>query len=205
MSKEEILTAIQGLAEKLGRVPTLTELKTMTPVGRRAVRTHFGTYTEALIQCGMETGRRFRIPMETLFADWARVARQIQRIPSASDYEEKGLHSTRPLQGRCGSWRKVPHMMLKYAQEEGLVAQWPDVMAMARAEKELKLAGHGKFVAGPRGDAVGCVYESSGVWHADEYGSAGACADERTGRGVSVWRDGARPGLHCDAAASGVS
>ena len=58
MSKEEILTAIQGLAEKLGRVPTLTEIKTMTPVGRRAVRTHFGSYTEALIQCGMETGRR---------------------------------------------------------------------------------------------------------------------------------------------------
>ena len=66
MSREEILTAIQGLAEKLGRVPTLTEIKTMTPVGRRAVRTHFGSYTEALIQCGMETGRRFRIPMETL-------------------------------------------------------------------------------------------------------------------------------------------
>ena len=137
MSREEILTSIQGLAEKLGRVPTLTEIKTMTPVGRRAVRTHFGSYTEALIQCGMETGRRFRIPMETLFADWARVAREIQRIPSATDYEEKGLHSTRPLQSRCGSWRKVPHMMLKYAQEEGLVAQWPDVVAMARAEKEL--------------------------------------------------------------------
>jgi hypothetical protein len=98
MSREEILTAIQALAEKLGRVPTLTEIKTMTPVGRRAVRTHFGSYTEALIQCGMETGRRFRIPMETLFADWARVAREIQRIPSASDYEEKGIHSTRPLQ-----------------------------------------------------------------------------------------------------------
>jgi len=28
-------------------------------------------------------------------------------------------------------------MMLKYAVEEGLVAQWPDVVAMARAEKEL--------------------------------------------------------------------
>ena len=58
MSKEEILAAIQGLAEKLGSVPTLTEIKTMTPVGRRAVRSHFGSYTNALIQCGMETGRR---------------------------------------------------------------------------------------------------------------------------------------------------
>jgi hypothetical protein len=137
MSREEILTAIQGLAEKLGRVPTLTEIKTMTPVGRRAVRSHFGTYTNALIECGMETGRRFRIPMEALFADWARVTREIQRIPSATEYEEKGIHSMRPLHARCGSWRKVPHMMLKYAQEQGLVEQWPDVVAMARAEKEL--------------------------------------------------------------------
>ena len=63
MSKEEILTAIQGLAEKLGRVPTLTEMKTMTPVGRRAVRSHFRTYTNALIAVrNVETGRRFRIP-----------------------------------------------------------------------------------------------------------------------------------------------
>src|SRR6478609_1999771 len=71
--------------------------------------------------------------------------------------------------------------------------------------KRTKLAGHGKSVAGPRGRTVGRVYEPSGVWDADEYGSAGACADERAGRGVSVWRDGTRPGLCGDAAASGVS
>jgi hypothetical protein len=38
---------------------------------------------------------------------------------------------------RCGSWRRVPHMMMRYAQENGLEKQWPDVMARARAEKEL--------------------------------------------------------------------
>src|ERR1041385_363546 len=66
--------------------------------------------------------------------------------------------------------------------------------------KGTKLAGHGKFVAGPRGRTVGRFYQPSGVWDADEHGSAGACADERTGRGVSVWRDGTRPGLCGDAA-----
>ncbi|MBZ5504025.1 MAG: hypothetical protein LAO78_00935 [Acidobacteriia bacterium] len=137
MTKEEILTTIRGLAETLGRVPTLTELKSMTPVGRRAVRNEFDTYTNALIACGMETGRKFRIPMETLFDDWAKVARELKKIPSAVDYEEKGIHSTKPLQARCGSWKRVPHMMLKYAREHGLEKQWPDVVAMARAEKEL--------------------------------------------------------------------
>ncbi len=52
MSREEILTSIKGLAKKLGRVPSLAELKTMTPVGRRAVRNEFTTYTNALTQCG---------------------------------------------------------------------------------------------------------------------------------------------------------
>jgi len=58
MSKEEIMTAIQGLANKLGRVPTLTELKTMTPVGRRGVRSNFTTYTNALIACGMLANKK---------------------------------------------------------------------------------------------------------------------------------------------------
>ena len=46
MSREEILTTIKGLAEKLGRVPSLDELKTMTPVGRRSLCAgYFTTYT----------------------------------------------------------------------------------------------------------------------------------------------------------------
>ncbi len=137
MTREEIMTTIRGLAEKLGRVPSLAELKTMTPVGRRTVRNEFTTYTNALIACGMETGRKFRIPMEALFDDWARVTRQLKKPPSSMAYEENGVHSAKAVLARCGSWRRVPHMMLKYAQEHGLEKQWPDVVAMARTEKEL--------------------------------------------------------------------
>jgi hypothetical protein len=137
MSREEIMTAIQGLANKLGRVPTLTELKTMTPVGRRVVRSHFTTYTNALIACGMLANKKQRIGMDSLFGDWATVARGMQKLPTSTEYEEKGAHSAKAIIARCGSWKRVPHMMLGYAQERGLVKEWPDVMAMARAEKEL--------------------------------------------------------------------
>ena len=137
MSKEEVVTTIQELAKKLGRVPTLSELKMMTPVGRRGVRNHFTTYTNALIECGLETSGKQRIAMEALFEDWAKVARQMQKVPSALGYEERGAYSAKVIQKRCGSWRRVPHMMMRYAQENGLKQQWPDVMAMARAEKEL--------------------------------------------------------------------
>jgi hypothetical protein len=137
MSKEEVVTTIQALAQKLGRVPTLTELKTMTPVGRRGVRNHFTTYTNALIACGMLANKKQRLGMDSLFGDWATVARQMQRLPTSTEYEEKGAHSAKAIIARCGSWKRVPHMMLGYAQERGLVKEWPDVMAMARAEKEL--------------------------------------------------------------------
>ena len=137
MTREEIVTTIRGLAEKLGRVPSLAELKTMTAVGRRAVRNEFTTYTNALIACGMATNRKHRIEMAALFEDWARVARQLKKLPSSMAYEENGTHSAKAVLARCGSWKRVPHMMLEYAREKALEKTWPDVVAMARAEKEL--------------------------------------------------------------------
>jgi hypothetical protein len=138
MTREEIKATIQGLAEKLGRVPSLEELKTMTPVGRRAVRRVFTTYANALSECGMKSRASCpRILMSGLFEDWAKVARQLKKLPTAVEYDQMGTYSIRPLQKRCGSWGRVPHMMMRYAHEHGLDHQWPDVMALARAEKEL--------------------------------------------------------------------
>ena len=61
MSKEEIMTTIQGLANKLGRVPTLTELKTMTPV--TLLQSEFPD-CEALRQVMRDKWQRLRIEFE---------------------------------------------------------------------------------------------------------------------------------------------
>jgi hypothetical protein len=58
MTKEEIMTTIQGLANKLGRVPTLTELKTMTPV--TLLQSEFPD-CEALRQVMRDKWQRLRI------------------------------------------------------------------------------------------------------------------------------------------------
>jgi hypothetical protein len=137
MSKEEILTTIKGLAEKLGRVPTLDDLRMMTPVGRRTVRKLFTNYSNALRECGMKSRASSpRIWMSQLFDDWAKVAQQLKKLPTSAEYDQMGAYSIKPLQKRCGSWARVPHMMMRYAQEHGLDQQWPDVMALARAEME---------------------------------------------------------------------
>jgi hypothetical protein len=138
MSREEVVTVIQELAKKLGRVPSLDELKTMTPVGRRAVRRLFTTYGNALRECGMKSRASCeRIWMSQLFNDWAKVVQQLKKLPTAVEYDQMGAYSIKPLQKRCGSWGRVPHMMMRYALEHGLDQQWPDVMALARAEMEL--------------------------------------------------------------------
>jgi hypothetical protein len=141
MSREEVVTVIQELAKKLGRVPSLDELKTMTPVGRRAVRRLFTTYGNALRECGMKSRASCeRIWMSQLFDDWAKVVQQLKKLPTAVEYDQMGAYSIKPLQKRCGSWGRVPHMMMRYAQEHGLEQRWPDVMALARAEMELNWA-----------------------------------------------------------------
>src|SRR5947209_4710393 len=134
MTREEILTAIKGLAEKPGRVPSLHELLTQTAVSRRNVRTHFTMYTNALAELGMETGRNHRIPLGALFQDWAAVAQKLQKLPTYVQYAQNGRFGAKALQARCGRWRRVPHLMLRYAQEHGLEQQWPDVVALARED-----------------------------------------------------------------------
>jgi len=68
MTKEEILTAIREVAEKLGHPPTFSQLEDMTPMRRRHIRKHFGNYLWALQECGLTS--RFnsrRIPEEMPF------------------------------------------------------------------------------------------------------------------------------------------
>jgi hypothetical protein len=48
VTREEVLTTIREVAERLGHPPTFIELETMTPLRRRAIRKHFGSYTWAL-------------------------------------------------------------------------------------------------------------------------------------------------------------
>ena len=53
MTKEEALTMIREVAEKLGHTPSFAQLEKMTPLRRRAIRRHFGSYTWALQEAGL--------------------------------------------------------------------------------------------------------------------------------------------------------
>jgi hypothetical protein len=138
VTKEEVKTAILACAEKLGHVPSAKEIFKHGGVNRRELRRYFGTYRRALQECGLEgSGCGRRLDVEDLFRDWARVARELKKVPTIFEYEEMSEYSPRPLRERFGGWAKVPEAMRQYAEGEGLGEEFKDVM-----ETIAEQAGH---------------------------------------------------------------
>jgi|GEM_PF-167548 len=137
MTKEQLMAAIVEVADKLGHVPSHAELMRSGKVNGRQIVKYFGTYTRALRACNLErsTGGK-KLPLEKLFLDWARVVREVKRIPSKADYETIGKHSVTPLRERFGTWGQVPRYLRRYMEEQGLTEEWKDVMELIRAYEQ---------------------------------------------------------------------
>jgi hypothetical protein len=146
MTREDALTTIRELAEKLGHPPSHAEVEDMTPVRRRHIRRLFGNYSWALRECGI--GPRTngqRIPTDLLFAEWATVARKLKKVPSITEFEELAKFRVSPFQRRFRHWSRVPEAMDEYAKAKGLEADWQDVLELIRERREDMTATHGKW------------------------------------------------------------
>ena len=107
MSRDEIIAAIQKCAEELGHVPTVEELLNATRINKHLIRKRFGTYRALLGACGLERqGSGYEVKLESLFLDWARVARMVGKVPSMSEYALNGEYSNVPLTKAL--WRLAP-------------------------------------------------------------------------------------------------
>jgi hypothetical protein len=133
MSKEQLMAAITEITEKLGHVPSYSELMKTGKVSGRQIVKHFATYTRALRACNLERvcgGNK--LPLERLFLDWATVTRQLGKIPSKAEFAQMGQHSDTPLKSRFGSWGQVPRYLRRYIEEQGRTEEWKDVLALIR-------------------------------------------------------------------------
>lgn len=139
MSKEEIITAMRECAEKLGRCPTIAELKKMKGIGLRTVRRYFGGYAEAVRLAGFDArGSGYKATLEELFADWAGIVRKLRKAPGLMEYGEHSRHSVGPLISRFGGWTEVPRGMLQLAREKKLESGWEDVLEIVEAHENRK-------------------------------------------------------------------
>jgi hypothetical protein len=139
VTKEEILTAIRACAEELGRIPTVADLKEMKRVGLRTIRRFFGGYADALREAGFDPhGAGYRVDVETLFGDWAAIARRVGKLPSILEYNKHSRYSVGPLLTRFGGWTEVPRGLLQFARERELENEWGDVVKMLEAHEDSK-------------------------------------------------------------------
>ncbi|HEY7403522.1 MAG TPA: hypothetical protein VIB39_08375 [Candidatus Angelobacter sp.] len=136
MSREEIVTIIRELAEKLGHAPSHSELSRNSKVTRRQIRKAFGTYTQALRECKLHRGGGGRkLDMASLFADWAGVVRLLKKTPTVLEYEQYGKFSIAPLRTRFRTWGMVPGALMRLAADEGWATEWADVVEIIAAEE----------------------------------------------------------------------
>jgi hypothetical protein len=137
ITRDEIITIIKGLAAKLGHVPTNAEVERMTPLRRRHLRKYFSNFSNALRACGIENPHSgVKVPTVKLFADWARVARTLKKLPTTKEYRKLGKHSMEAVMRLCGQWSAAPRTMYAYAQKHGLGNKWKDVMKMIEEQCE---------------------------------------------------------------------
>ena len=140
MTKEEILKAVQVCAKKLGRNPSLGELRKMGGITGAAITKHFGGLGKALNEAGLEVvGSGFEVAASSMMLDWAAVARKLGKVPTAHEYTDAGKYTFQPFRNRYGSWPRVRAAFRKFAREERIEGQWMDVLKLiARREEELR-------------------------------------------------------------------
>ena len=129
MTREEIIAAMNECATELGQAPNVTQFRRLTKVSLNQIRKNFGNYTRLLSASGVERhGAGYTASLQSLFLDWARVARITGKIPTIAEYELEGKFSVRPLVRRFRTWSQVPGGLLEYAGQEGMKGEWEDVL-----------------------------------------------------------------------------
>lgn len=146
VTKEEVTAAIQELAGRLERRPTLPEVCGALKTNSRQVRKLFGTYARAVQASGLVPLLKGTLTTESVLEDWRTVVRKLKKIPTVHEYEFEGRHSIRPLKDRFGSWKDVPAGMLEFGDRRQLWAGWEDVRELAQRYVDEKLTS----TAGPR-------------------------------------------------------
>src|SRR5437660_9147094 len=134
VSKEELIIAIRKVAEELGRSPNRNELE-KRGISRKTIARYFSTQRDAFRACNLQLspyGRR--LGMNDLFLDWAGIARELKALPNYLEYSARSRYSTRPLKARFKSWKRVPAAMRQHICEQGLMAEWTDVLEIIDRE-----------------------------------------------------------------------
>lgn len=135
-TKQQVLSAIETVAKKLGRAPTREELEHLGGISPAVVRRHFMRHRAAVGAAGLEpapTGPGRITQNEELLENWGELARRLKQTPSQSQYQSEGKYSYRCLIDRFGRWSRVPGAFLEAEGKGALRGDWKDVVEIFRS------------------------------------------------------------------------
>ena len=146
ITKEQILTAIQAAARKLGRAPTTHELRRMAGIHHTSVRRHFSTYVAGVRAAGLEpSGCSFRVADAALLKDWGEVVRKLGAVPAKTEYERECRYSLSCFNKHFKRWSLIPAAFASCVQSGALPGDWSDVLEKIR-KGPIPVRGGGKWL-----------------------------------------------------------
>jgi Homing endonuclease associated repeat len=206
MTREELIAAMNECATELGQAPNVTQFRRLSKISLNQIRKNFGNYTRLLSASGVERhGAGYTASLQSLFLDWARVARTTGKIPTIAEYELEGKFSVRPLVRRFRTWSQVPAGLLEYAGQEGMERR------MGRcAEDHCGPFGRGGKTYADIRIPYDHALPAQGADGGDYLWKAHACPaelrpNERKRSDFCVWKRGGRAGLFDHTDSNGIS
>jgi hypothetical protein len=129
MSKrDEIIAVIKKCAEKLGRAPGRAEFQRASKISWHQVYKHFRGMRAAVRAAGLEPGPRGGpLNEKVMVLDWAKVVRELGRLPSRGEYDRLGKHHSVTLHARL-VWSQMAHHFVLLVREFHLQREWGDVV-----------------------------------------------------------------------------
>lgn len=108
LSKEELLTALQNLADELDRVPTSDDMKEHGPHGLSTYYDNFGSWSNALEAANLYGGERRnqgeKISKKELLTELQDLASELGGTPTVAEMNEQGQYASSTYTQRFGSW-----------------------------------------------------------------------------------------------------
>jgi hypothetical protein len=154
MIRQQIMAAIVECAETLGEPPSQNQLVRRSYCTKRQIQKHFGSYAAALRECNLKArGSGWKVPLDTLFRDWAMVVRALKKLPNVTEYETTGEYSQTPFVTRFGTWGQVPQGLRQFAEDQdgkepGWLEEWKDVLELIKPRDRAEVKKDGMQVPG---------------------------------------------------------
>lgn len=107
LTDAELLQDLKSVAQDLEKTPSAPEYNKHAVRSSRVLHKRFGNWREACIKAGLPPNQEGTVNKEDALNDYKKVAEDIEKVPSQTEYEKNGNYNKDTLIRKFGSWNAV--------------------------------------------------------------------------------------------------